>query len=89
MRDILGERDETVPEKPTRVAEPSRESQLPKRFYSAVEIAEAPVDEEGSEDPGGYIITLDGRPVHPWPINCKREKARLRRRFAYGMGRAG
>jgi len=54
MRDILGERDAAVPERPTRVAEPSRESQLPKRFYETAEVA---------EEQGVFGLLLDGRPV--------------------------
>ena len=53
MSDILGERDPSVPDTPTRVAEPSRESQLPKRFYKSVKIVE---DEE-------FQVRLDDRPV--------------------------
>lgn len=54
MRDILGERDSAVPARPTRVAEPSRESQLPKRFFEKAETV---------EDVEGHAIVLDGRPV--------------------------
>ena len=54
MADILGERDGSVPERPTRVAEPSRESTLPKRFYEAVAV---------TEEDGRWTVTLDGRPV--------------------------
>ncbi|MEM8750228.1 MAG: ATP12 family protein [Pseudomonadota bacterium] len=54
MKDILGERDPAVPQTPTRVAEPSRESQLPKRFYKQVGV---------SEDDGGYQILLDGSKI--------------------------
>ena len=54
MRDILGERDEVVPDVTTRVAEPSRESQLPKKFYKDVSVSS--VDE-------GWQIELDGRSV--------------------------
>lgn len=54
MSDILGERDSNVPETPTRVSEPSRKSQLPKRFYKDVEVA--------TQD-GQFIIKLDDRPV--------------------------
>ena len=55
MRDILGDRDSNVPDVPTRVSEPSRESQLPKRFYKNVAVANA--------DNGGFQIELDGRSV--------------------------
>jgi len=54
MADILGERDDNIPDRPTRVAEPSRESQLPKKFYEAAEIA---------EEDGLFKVLLDGRPV--------------------------
>ena len=54
MRDILGDRDGAVPDVPTRVAEPSRESQLPKRFYDDVSV----VQEEGQ-----FLIHLDKRSV--------------------------
>ncbi len=54
MSDILGERDEAVPAQPTRVAEPSRESQLPKRFYKDASVAERD---------GKYAVELDGRSV--------------------------
>ncbi len=54
MNDILGERDSNVPDTPTRVSEPSRESQLPKRFYKAVEVVE--ID-------GLFRVELDGRPI--------------------------
>lgn len=54
MADILGERDDNVPDRPTRVAEPSRESQLPKKFYKSAEVA--------GED-GVFKVLLDGRPV--------------------------
>jgi len=54
MADILGERDENVPETPTRVSEPSRKSQLPKRFYQNVIVA---------EEDGLHVVKLDGRPV--------------------------
>lgn len=53
MSDILGERDPSVPDTPTRVAEPSRESQLPKRFYKSVNVF------EGDD----FQIQLDGKPV--------------------------
>ncbi len=52
--DILGERDPNVPDRPTRVAEPSRESALPKRFYTNAEI----LTEEGA-----FTVALDGKPV--------------------------
>ncbi len=54
MSDILGERDPHVPQIPSRVAEPSRESQLPKRFYKDVDVVFA-------ED--RFTVTLDGKPV--------------------------
>ncbi|MEL6744973.1 MAG: ATP12 family protein [Pseudomonadota bacterium] len=54
MRDILGERDDAIPDRPTRVAEPSRESQLPKRFYETAGVL---------EDGGVYAVVLDGRSV--------------------------
>ncbi len=54
MSDILGERDKAVPDRPTRVAEPSRESQLPKRFYEDVSVA---------LHDDAYAIELDGRTV--------------------------
>lgn len=54
MADILGERDENVPETPTRVSEPSRKSQLPKRFYKEVDVA---------EQDGLHVVKLDDRPV--------------------------
>ncbi|MEL6751278.1 MAG: ATP12 family protein [Pseudomonadota bacterium] len=54
MSDILGERDDAVPDVTTRVAEPSRESQLPKRFYKNVEVQ--------AED-GGFALLLDGKNV--------------------------
>ena len=56
MRDILGERDEVVPDMTTRVAEPSRESQLPKKFYKDVSVSS--VDD-------GWQIELDGRRFKP------------------------
>lgn len=55
MTDILGDRDPNVPERPTRVAEPTREQQLPKRFYQGVTI--------GSGDSGEFLVLLDGRSV--------------------------
>jgi len=55
MTDILGDRDPNVPETPTRVAEPSRVSQLPKRFYKEVTVLD-------TED-GCFQIGLDERPV--------------------------
>lgn len=54
MADILGERDPNIPDVPTRVAEPSRESSLPKRFYKSVGLAA-----EGEI----FKIELDGRSV--------------------------
>ena len=54
MADILGERDDNIPDRPTRVAEPSRESQLPKKFYKSAEVA---------EEEGFFKVLLDGRPV--------------------------
>ena len=54
MSDILGERDENIPDKPTRVAEPDRKSQLPKRFYKEVSV-------EASGDQ--YRVLLDGRSI--------------------------
>lgn len=54
MADILGDRDPAVPETPTRVSEPSRESQLPKRFYEDAAVA---------EKDGFYFVELDGRSV--------------------------
>ncbi|MFD0917877.1 ATP12 family chaperone protein [Pseudahrensia aquimaris] len=54
MSDILGERDPNIPQTPTRVAEPSREEQLPKRFYKEVSLDEAQ---------GAFTILLDGRSV--------------------------
>ncbi len=54
MSDILGERDDTIPDRPTRVAEPSRESQLPKKFYQSATVA---------EEDGLFRVLLDGRPV--------------------------
>ena len=54
MSDILGERDSNVPDTPTRVSEPSRKSQLPKRFYKDVTVA---------QDDDLFIIKLDDRPV--------------------------
>ena len=54
MADILGERDENVPETPTRVSEPSRKSQLPKRFYKDVAVV---------EEDGLHLVKLDERPV--------------------------
>jgi chaperone required for assembly of F1-ATPase len=54
MTDILGERDLNVPERPTRVAEPSRTAQLPRRFYKQVAVAEK---EEI------HVVMLDGKPV--------------------------
>ncbi|NKB52733.1 MAG: ATPase [Rhizobiaceae bacterium] len=54
MADILGERDDNVPETPTRVSEPSRKSQLPKRFYKDVVVA---------EEDGLHVVKLDERPV--------------------------
>ena len=54
MGDILGDRDEAVPDRPTRVSEPSRESQLPKRFYKQAGVA----DEDGQ-----FAVVLDNRQV--------------------------
>ena len=54
MNDILGERDPSVPQTPTRVAEPSRASSLPKRFYDAVSVVR-----EGD----AWTVALDARPV--------------------------
>ena len=54
MSDILGDRDSNIPDTPTRVSEPSRKSQLPKRFYKEVEVT--PQD-------GQFIVKLDDRPV--------------------------
>jgi len=54
MADILGERDSAIPDVKTRTAEPSRESQLPKRFYKEVTV------ESGDN---GFTILLDGRSV--------------------------
>jgi chaperone required for assembly of F1-ATPase len=54
MSDILGERDSNVPDTPTRVSEPSRKSQLPKRFYEDVKV---------EQEDGQFIVKLDGRPV--------------------------
>ncbi len=54
MTDILGERDANVPHTPTRVSEPSRKSQLPKRFYKDAVVV---------EDGGLHVVKLDGRPV--------------------------
>jgi len=55
MADILGDRDSNIPDRPTRVAEPSRESQLPKRFYKEAKV--------GQSETGDWIIELDGRTV--------------------------
>ncbi len=52
--DILGQRDPNVPDRPTRVAEPSRESALPKRFYKAADVVR-----EGDT----FTVALDGKPV--------------------------
>lgn len=54
MADILSERDDAVPERPTRVSEPSRKSQLPRRFYKEVSVAERD---------GLLAVELDGRPI--------------------------
>ena len=54
MADILGERDDAVPERPTRVAELSRESRLPKRFYKQAAVAKRD---------GSLAVELDGRSV--------------------------
>lgn len=54
MPDILGDRDPNIPDQPTRVSEPSRESQLPKRFYKNA--GTAPCAD-------GFQIELDGRSV--------------------------
>ena len=54
MTDILGERDAATPQDKTRVAEPSRESQLPKRFYKSVDV-------EQQDDV--HVVMLDGRTV--------------------------
>jgi len=54
MTDILGERGDAIPERPTRVAEQSRESQLPKRFYDDVSVARRE---------GLLAVELDGRPI--------------------------
>ncbi len=54
MSDILGDRDESIPDVTTRVAEPSRQSQLPKRFYKSVSV---------SEIENGFTLELDGRSV--------------------------
>lgn len=54
MSDILGDRDSAIPDIKTRVAEPSRESQLPKRFYKTAAVA---------EHDDGYGVVLDERPV--------------------------
>lgn len=52
--DILGKRDPNVPERPTRVSEPSRQSTLPKRFYKSTGIL---------PENGVYTVALDGKPV--------------------------
>ena len=54
MSDILGECDPSHPKDPMRVSEPSRESQLPKRFYKKVSIL---------EQKGAYGLLLDGKNV--------------------------
>ncbi|MGI9365388.1 MAG: ATP12 family protein, partial [Rhizobiaceae bacterium] len=54
MNDILGDRDPSVPDSPTRVSEPSRENQLPKRFYSDVSV---------SKQDALFVVTLDDKPV--------------------------
>ena len=54
MRDILGERDANVPDVPTRVAEPSREESLPKRFFK---------DVATEQRDNVWVILLDGRTV--------------------------
>ncbi|MGI9357515.1 MAG: ATP12 family chaperone protein [Rhizobiaceae bacterium] len=54
MADILGERDDAVPQRPTRVSEMSRESQLPRRFYKDVLV---------TERKGRLVAELDGRPI--------------------------
>lgn len=55
IRDILGAADPAERGAPTRVAEPSRESQLPKRFYREVSILQ--------EGEGSFTLALDGKPV--------------------------
>ena len=52
MADILGERDDNIPDRPSRVSEPSRESQLPKKFYDDVSV---------TERNGQFAIELDGK----------------------------
>lgn len=54
MSDILGDRDPNIPDVPTRVAQPSRRSQLPKRFYKDVSVGSAG---------DAYQIELDGRHI--------------------------
>lgn len=54
MRDILGDRDSAIPDVTTRVSEPTREEQLPNRFYKAADAVKAE---------GGWRVELDGRPV--------------------------
>ncbi|MEL7272520.1 MAG: ATP12 family protein [Pseudomonadota bacterium] len=54
MADILGERDSAIPDIKTRVAEPTRESQLPKRFYKTAAVL---------EEADSFGVALDKRPV--------------------------
>lgn len=54
MADILGNRDPNIPDQPTRVSEPSRASQLPKRFYKTVEVV-------AGDD--AFVVTLDGKSI--------------------------
>ncbi|MEE9313084.1 MAG: ATP12 family protein [Rhizobiaceae bacterium] len=54
MSDILGERDPADVKDPMRVAQPSRESQLPKRFYKEASVAA--IENE-------FQIHLDGKPI--------------------------
>ena len=54
MADILGKRDASVPQTPTRVSEPSRLSQLPKRFFKDVSV---------KQEQDRHVIKLDDKPV--------------------------
>ncbi|MEE9375894.1 MAG: ATP12 family protein [Rhizobiaceae bacterium] len=54
MRDIFSDRDPATPKDPMRVAQPSRESQLPKRFYESVSIR---------QDASVFQVLLDGKPI--------------------------
>ena len=54
VRDILGERNASEAPDPTRVSQPSRESQLPKRFYKQVTL---------HREDDLFHVHLDGKPI--------------------------